>query len=162
MATGEMAAVPVHGVELPEGSAIMPHGRLSEARDRRRPGPARGPFTAVQLAQLDDALTLAERQTGLHFSLYLGDLVEPTREHAEQLHAATADPASAVLVAVSPNQRVVEVVTGEESAQRLPNHSCRLAVMAMVASFKEGDLVRGLVSGVRMLADQAGSVRPSA
>jgi hypothetical protein len=28
--------------------------------------------------------------------------------------------------------------------------------MSMVASFKEGDLVGGLVSGLRMLTDQAG------
>jgi hypothetical protein len=29
--------------------------------------------------------------------------------------------------------------------------------MSMVASFKEGDLAGGLVSGLRMLTDQAGS-----
>ena len=28
--------------------------------------------------------------------------------------------------------------------------------MSMVASFKEGDLIGGLVSGLRMLTDQAG------
>jgi hypothetical protein len=30
-------------------------------------------------------------------------------------------------------------------------------VMSMVASFKEGDLIGGLVSGLRMLCDQAGT-----
>lgn len=158
MATGEHALVRLHDADdLPVGAVVMPNGRLSEAREVLTTGPARGPFTAVQLAQLDEALTLASRSTGLPFSVYLGDLAEPTRNHAEQLHASTPDPASAVVLAVSPSQRVVEVVTGAESARRLPNHACRLAVMAMVASFKEGDLTGGLVSGLRMLADQAGS-----
>jgi hypothetical protein len=142
--------------ELPVGSAVTLSGRVSAARELSAPGPARSPFTAVQLAQLDEALTLASRSTGLSFSIYLGVMAEPTRTHAEQLHATMPDPSSAVVIAVSPNQRVVEVVTGAESARRLPNHTCRLAVMAMVASFKEGDLAGGLVSGLRMLSDQAG------
>lgn len=158
MATGETTLVPAgHVVDLPLGAALMPNGRISQARELCAPGQARAPFTAVQLSALDEALTLAARSTGLSFSIYLGDLAEPSRTHAEQLHAATPDPGIAVVIAVSPNQRVVEVVTGQESARRLPNHSCRLAVMAMVASFKEGDLIGGLVSGLRMLADQAGS-----
>lgn len=157
MATGEIARVG----DLPAGSVLMPHGRVSEARELSAPGPARAPFTAVQLAQLDEALTLASRSTRLSFSVYLGTLADPSRTHAEQLHAATPDPSSSVVIAVSPNQRVVEVVTGDESARRLPNHTCRLAVMAMVASFKEGDLAGGLVSGLRMLSDQAGAAHTS-
>ncbi len=156
MATGERTYLPARRDDLPVGSAVMPYGRLSEARELSTTGPARGPFTAVQLAQLDEALTLASRSTGLSFSVYLGPLVEPTRTHAEQLHASMPDPRRVILIAVSPNQRLVEVVTGEESARRLPNQACRLAVMAMVASFKEGDLAGGLTSGLRMLADQAG------
>jgi hypothetical protein len=61
-----------------------------------------------------------------------------------------------VLIAVSPGARVVEVVTGPYAAQRLPDRGAKLAVMSMVASFKEGDLIGGLVSGLRMLTDQAG------
>jgi uncharacterized membrane protein YgcG len=65
----------------------------------------------------------------------------------------------AVLVAVSPEQRVVEVVTGPEARVRLPDRGAKLAVMSMVASFKEGDLLGGLLSGLQMLAEQAGSRR---
>jgi hypothetical protein len=39
---------------------------------------------------------------------------------------------------------------------RLPDRGAKLAVMSMVGSFREGDLVGGLLSGLRMLADQAG------
>jgi hypothetical protein len=54
---------------------------------------------------------------------------------------------------------VVEVVTGAESARRLPDRSCRLAVVSMVSFFKEGELIRGLASGLCMLAEQAGALR---
>lgn len=141
---------------LPEGTVVMPNGRVSAARMLTGSGEAPSPFSPVHLAQLDEALTLASRTSGLHFSVYLGDLGSDSRAHAESLHAAMPLPAKAVVIAVSPGQRVVEVVTGAESSRRLPDRSCRLAVMSMVASFKEGDLIGGLVSGLRMLSDQAG------
>jgi len=150
-AAGELVRVD----DLPEGTVVMPHGRLSAAREIRV-DPTRGPFTPVQLAMLDEALTLASRTTELEFSVYLGKLGADSRPAAEALHGTTPNPTNAVLVAVSPGERIVEVVTGEESSRRLTNNGCRLAVMTMVASFKEGDLVGGLVSGLRMMADQAG------
>lgn len=119
-----------------------------------------GPFTPRQLARLDEALTLASLETGLDLSVYVGALDEPTREHAERLHAMLGDRApNAVLVAVSPDQRVLHIVTGEVSARRLPDRSCALAVLSMEASFSGGDLVGGIVTGLRMLSDQAGHVR---
>ena len=144
--------------ELPIGAVVTNSGRISEAR-MVTDGIAPSPFSPVQLSSLDEALTIASRTTGLPFSVYLGALDGDTRAQAEALHALTPDPAHAVLIAVSPAQRVVEVVTGAEAARRLPDRSCRLAVMSMVASFKEGDLIGGLVSGLRMLSDQAGAHR---
>ncbi|SHG90487.1 DUF5130 family protein [Streptoalloteichus hindustanus] len=146
----------VDEAELGPGEAVMATGRVSVAR-RIVPGRPRLPFTPQQLAQIDEALTVTSRVTGLDFSVYLGDLGEDTRATAERLHADVGRRAAeAVLVAVSPGQRVVEVVTGEESHRRLPDRGCTLAVMGMVAFFKEGDLAGGLLSGLRMLGDQAG------
>ena len=116
---------------------------------------AEGPFTPAQLARLDEALTLSSRETGLTFSVYVGEFVAPARAHAEALFEQLDD--SSVLLAVSPGQRVLHIVTGPESAQRLPNRACALAALAMRASFANGDLVGGLVTGLRMLADSAGS-----
>lgn len=143
--------------ELVPGAALMASGRLSIARVIK-PLPPTTPFTPVQLAKLDEALALSSRSTGLDFSIYLGDLGQDTRAHAERLHASIGLPAAseAVLIAASPGQRVVEIVTGEESHRRLSDRTCKLAVMSMVASFKEGDLIGGLVSALRMLTDQAG------
>jgi hypothetical protein len=114
-------------------------------------------FSARQLARLDEALTLSSRETGLTFSVYVGPLAEPTRLSAEQLFDRLAVHAQApVLVAVSPAQRVLQIVTGEVSVQRLPNRSCALAALSMRASFSAGDLTGGIVTGLRMLAEAAG------
>ena len=51
----------------------------------------------------------------------------------------------------------LHIVTGPESAKRLPNRACALAALAMRASFANGDLVGGIVTGLRMLADAAGT-----
>jgi hypothetical protein len=115
-----------------------------------------GPFTVRQLARLDEALTLSSRETGLSFSVYVGELKAPTRAHAEALFERLTD--ASCLVAVSPGQRVLHIVTGSESAKRLPNRACALAALAMRASFSNGDLTGGLVTGLRMLADSAGRV----
>lgn len=114
------------------------------------------PFTSRQLSRLDEALTLSSRECGLTFSVYVGGLETPTRAHAEQLFERLTP--SSVLVAVSPGQRVVHIVTGEQSAQRLPNRACALAALTMRASFSSGDLTGGIVNGLRMLADSAGHV----
>lgn len=114
------------------------------------------PFTARQLARLDEALTLGSRESGLIFSLYVGALTAPTRAHAEALFERLTD--DSVLVAVSPAQRVLHIVTGPVSAERLPNRACALAALGMRASFSNGDLVGGIVTGLRMLADSAGNV----
>jgi hypothetical protein len=140
---------------VPVGAAVTNSGRISEARMYEPQAPSL-PFTPVQLASLDEALTLSSRTTGLDFSVYLGELGSDSRVKAEELHAATLRPTHAVLVAVSPGERRVEVVTGEESHRRIADRGAKLAVMSMVASFKEGDLSGGLVSGLRMLTDQAG------
>jgi hypothetical protein len=116
---------------------------------------ADGPFTPGQLARIDEALTLSSRETGLIFSVYVGNFQPPTRAHAEALFERLDD--RSVLVAVSPGQRTLHIVTGPESAKRLPNRACALAALAMRASFANGDLTGGIVTGLRMLADSAGS-----
>lgn len=130
----------------------------SEVSDRSAVvvGRAPGPFTPRQLSRLDEALTLSSRETALSFSVYVGAFDEPTREHAERLHAKLPRPAEGVLIAVSPQQRVLHIVTGEQSTRRLPDRACSLAALSMRASLSVGDLVGALVNGLRMLSDQAG------
>jgi hypothetical protein len=119
----------------------------------------RGGFTARQLSRIDEALTLSSHESGLTFSLYVGELADPSRAAAETLFEQLAVHVdNAVLVAVAPGQRVLQIVTGEVSAQRLPNRACALAALGMRASFANGDLTGGIVTGLRMLSDSAGSI----
>lgn len=154
MATGEVNTGP-EGEE--PGEVLMDAGRLSVAR-RIEPDRPVLPFSPGQLAQLDEALSASSSSTGLEFAVYLGDLGEETRQRAEQLHAGLgARAAEGVLIAVSPGQRAFELITGEQAFQRVPDRSCQLAAMSMVASFREDELLEGIISGLRMLSDAAGS-----
>lgn len=114
-------------------------------------------FSFQELARLDEALTMSSRETGLRFTLYIGDLGRQTRARAEELHSLSGERTSeSVLVAVSPGQKVVEVVTGGAAARRIPDRACALAVLSMTTTFANGDLVGGIVGGLRQLSDQAG------
>lgn len=165
MAHGERAGEHPRGLETPSssdgearlGAVTTNSGRISAAR-RVLPDQPTLPFSASQLTSMHDALTAVTRATGLHFSVYLGDLGEQPRSNAETLHTAIGSRApDAVLIAVSPGQRVVEVVTGAESGSRVSDKDCERAVTSMVDSFKEGDLAGGLTAGLRVLGEQAGS-----
>lgn len=128
------------------------HGAASGGR----PEVLDGPFTTRQLLRLDEALRVADRSTGLTFSVYVGDLDEPVRGHAEKLHGQLADPAHSVLVAVSPGQRGLEIVTGAQARRRLPDRACKLAALSMTAAFAGGDLAGGIIAGLAQLTEQAG------
>lgn len=144
--SGEVAT-PSAGGPSPTGQALQ-YGPAQDAAPR--------PFTAGQLNRLDEALTLSSRETGLQFSVYVGELRSPSRAHAEALfERLTGD---SVLLAVSPGQRNLHIVTGPESSRRLPNRACALAALAMRASFASGDLTGGIVTGLRMLSDAAGGI----
>ncbi len=122
-------------------------------------GEADQPLTTTQLELLDDVITEAERITGLRFSVFLGDLGENPGASARSLLSGLGqDARSAVLLAVSPGQRVVEVVTGAESIRRVSDRAAKLAVLAVSASCNDGDVAGALVTGVRILADQAGTL----
>ena len=102
-------------------------------------------------------MRLADQETGLTFSVYVGDLAEPTRQHAEEMHKQLDGADRAVLIAVSPNQRVLEIVTGNEARKRISDRDAKLAALSMAAAFAGGDLAGGILSGIDQLASHAGS-----
>jgi len=119
--------------------------------------PGSGPFSYRDLARIDEALTMSSKETGIRFTLYLGDLGRDTRATAEDLHARSGgDTSNTVLLAVSPGQRVLEVVTGTAAARRVPDRACALAVLAMTSRLGAGDLTGAIVNGLRQLSDSAG------
>ncbi len=140
---------------MASGDAHIEPARSDRRVASSQPEVLNGPFETRQLLRLDEALRLAERESGLTFSVYVGDLVAPVRGHAEKLHAQLADPDNSVLIAVSPNQRVLEIVTGEEARKALRDRDCALAAFSMTAAFTGGDLAGGIVTGLSQLASHA-------
>lgn len=156
MTAGEIVPAPQHqeqGPEQEQGGTRLP------AQEDRLPDRQvlEGPFTTRALLRLDEALRRADDTTGLLFSVYVGPLTEPTDAHARQLLGQLARPAEAVLLAVSPNQRVVEIVTGSRARRRLPDRDCELAAASMTAAFSGGDLAGGIMAGLAQLATRARS-----
>lgn len=115
-------------------------------------------FSRDQLERLRRARDAAERQTGVRFSIRVGAIDGDPKLVAEQalanLVASTRD--EAVLLLVSPGDRIVHVMTTAGAKRRISDHAAGLAVLTMTSSFAVGDLVGGIVNGLRQLADAAG------
>jgi uncharacterized membrane protein YgcG len=117
-------------------------------------------LTETQIREISHAVQSAEDETGLHFSVFVGSPEGDPVEYAHRLHAAMGERGrDAVLVSVAPAQRRLEIVTGTEAAHRLDDRACALAALSMSSAFSGGDLVGGLLAGVRMLAESAGRAR---
>ena len=139
--------------QLESGHGSTRDHTVSSVVDEDQPGP----FSYQDLARIDEDLTMSSKETGLRFTLYLGELGTDTRASAEDLHARSGgDVANSVLVALSPGQRVLEIVTGTAAARRLPDRACALAVLSMTSRLGSGDLVGAIVNGLRQMSDAAG------
>jgi uncharacterized membrane protein YgcG len=115
------------------------------------------PFSNEQVRALNSAAADASAETGLHFSVYIGGVDGDVRDAAERFHAALGPmAATAVLILVSPGDRLLEIVTGKQSSRRLSDRACALAALSMKTSFEGGDLVGGIVTGLRMMSESAG------
>lgn len=114
-------------------------------------------FTDGQIREISRAITTLSAESGLHFSVFVGPVDGTVRDYAERLHAALGPRAAAgVLVLVAPGERQLEIVTGAVSARRLTDRACGFAALSMASAFSGGDLVGGIVTGLRMLAETAG------
>ena len=152
VASGEVSRVTsTELAELPYGSAITSSGRISAVTE---PGElsVHYPFPTKELVILDNALKFGSRNAKARFAVYIGDLGEDTAATARELLARVPTPDNAVLLAVSPNQKAIEVVYGAEVKGRGIEESAPLGVSAAAASFQEGNLIDGLISGIRVLS----------
>lgn len=149
MASGEVATV--KPAELPNGWVVTTSGRISGVTE---PGnvSVHYPFPIKDLVALDDALTYGSRSSGARFAIYIGDLGSDTAARAREILAKVPTPDNAVLVAVSPDQRAIEVVYGSQVRGRGAESAAPLGVAAAAAAFKDGHLIDGLISAVRVLS----------
>ena len=137
--------------DLPPGWVVTAGGRISGVRDPARPA-VQYPFPDRQLIELDTALTNATRRSRARFAVYIGDLGPDTAARAREILGSVPTAANAVLLAVSPDQRAIEVVYGSGVRGRGVESSAPRGVAAAAAALREGDLVGGLVSALQVMA----------
>ena len=147
MASGEVATVTP--AELPNGSVITTSGRISGVTE---PGEVsvHYPFPISDLVILDDALTYGSRAAGARFAVYIGDLGGDTAARAREILGRVPTPNNAVLIAVSPDQHAIEVAYGSEVRGRGVESSAPPGVAAAASALKDGELIDGLVSAIRV------------
>jgi uncharacterized membrane protein YgcG len=116
-------------------------------------------FSREQRERLARAQSAAEAQTGIRISVRIGEIDGDPALVAERLLANIVstphDPG--VLILVSPGQRVVQILTTPGAKRRISDQAAGLAVLGMTSSFAVGDLVGGIVNGLRQLSDAAGA-----
>ncbi len=115
-------------------------------------------FTHDQLDRLGRAQAAAEAQTGIRFTVRVGTVDGDADLFAERALANLVDATrdSAVLLLVSPGQRFARIMTTQAAKSRVSDQAAGLTVLTMISSFALGDIVGGIVNGLRQLADVAG------
>jgi hypothetical protein len=149
VASGELATIDES--DLPAGFVITSSGRISGVT---QPGElsVHYPFPTSDLVTLDDALIYGSRASKARLAVYIGELGDNSATRAREILAQVPTPNDAVLLAVSPNERVIEVVYGEGVKGRGAESAAPLGVAAAASSFKDGNLMDGLISAVRVLS----------
>ena len=117
--------------------------------------PAGDAFSARQEQDVAKAISVAEAQTGLKFSVYVGSVEGDLRAQAVRLQRQLDDAERAVLVVVDPRRNQLEIVTGVEAKRRIDDRAAGLAAASMASTFALGDLAGGLVNGIGSLMEHA-------
>ena len=149
MVRGDVATI--EPTELPKGWVLTTSGRVSGVTEPGEPS-VHYPFPIKDLVALDDALTYGSRASKARFATYIGDLGSDTAARAREILAKVPTPDNAVLIAVSPDQRAIEVVYGSQVRGRDAESAAPLGVAAASSAFEQGGLIDGLVSAIRVLS----------
>lgn len=115
-------------------------------------------FSREQRERLERAVDAAERQTGIRFWVRVGTLGSDPSLDAESTLANLLDGRhdSGVLLLVGPEERQLEIMISPTARRRISDQAAGLAVLTLTSSFSIGDLVGGILNGLRQLADSAG------
>jgi hypothetical protein len=138
-------------LELPYGYALTSSGRISGVTE---PGAlsVHYPFSTKDLVTLDDALKYGSRYAKARFAVFIGDLGADTAATAREILASVPTPDNAVLFAISPNQKAIEVVYGSAVKGRGIETPAPLGISAALGSLRDGNLIDALVSAIRVMS----------
>ncbi|WP_311924406.1 DUF5130 domain-containing protein [Nocardia uniformis] len=143
--------------DLPHGYAVTVSGRVSGVHEAGAVF-QEVPFSDHERLLMDNALTDATRSTKVRFNIFIGDLGADSAAGADELFPSTPEAVRSVLIAVDPNTNSVEVRSGRAVADRANDRVCQLGATAALSSFRQGDLIDGLVSAIRVMAAAIGRV----
>ncbi|WP_280444433.1 DUF5130 family protein [Nocardia brasiliensis] len=97
--------------DLPHGYVVTSSGRVSgvhEAGDVFK----EAPFSDDERLAIDNVLTEATRATKVRFNIFIGDLGTDPAAGADAIFPSTPEAPTSVLIAVSPNDKAIEVRSG--------------------------------------------------
>ena len=152
MASGELVKSNIDEADLPFGAALTSSGRVSVAHEFGTKSPEHLPFETPDLVALDDALSEATRATQIRFNIYIGDLGDNVAEGVDAVFPGTPDAIRSILIAVDPNHKAIEIRTGRRVSDRATDRIAQLGITAATGPFRDGNLIDGLVSSVRVMA----------
>jgi hypothetical protein len=95
---------------------------------------------------------------GFEFAVFVGALPDG-RDSALAIHAGTHDPDSAVLLAIDPQARTTDVVTGARVRRNLDDRTCEFALLTLRSSLQVDDLTGGVRDAISLLAEHARAPR---
>ncbi|MDJ0394469.1 DUF5130 family protein [Rhodococcus sp. G-MC3] len=152
MASGDLVKRSLDQDDLPFGSALTSSGRVSTAHEFGTKSPEHLPFATPDLVALDDALSEATRATQIRFNVFIGDLGANVSAGMDALFPGTPDSIRSILIAVDPNNKAIEIRTGRRVSDRATDRVAQLGITAALGPFRDGNLIDGLVSSVRVMA----------
>jgi hypothetical protein len=110
----------------------------------------------IESGQIRRAVTIAEKRTGLNWSVFIGALGAEPRKQAEARHAELGPAAArSVLIAVDPAAHRLEIVTGEHARTVVDDRSSALAAASMTSTFAVRDLDGGIARGILAMVEHA-------
>lgn len=116
------------------------------------------PFDIDQRVAVDDALVRATRDTGVQFSVRIGDLGADALAGAKQVFPHVPEAQRGVLIAISPNERKVVVVSGS-GVERATEPVLQLGVSAATSVLSQAKgkaqdsaLVDAAIAAIRVIA----------
>jgi hypothetical protein len=105
-------------------------------------------------SDIKKSVALAREISGLAFGVYIGELPDG-RQSVEARHAQLPSPESAVLLALDPQARTIDIITGTDAHVVLDNRSCEFALLAFQSCAGAGDIVGGIREALIVLAEHA-------
>lgn len=117
-----------------------------------------GHLDAAERAEIQRTVQRARDICGYEFGVFVGDL-EGGRESAIAIHAGMNDPNSAVLLAIDPSRRSMDIVTGGRIKRNVEDRTCEFALLTLRSSLQVDDLTGGVRDAVMLLAEHARAPR---